>query len=939
MKSFSMILLAIFCQLPFAAAQKAPDPYYKEQPLFLPAPKANSTKPWNVKNFGPVGIGLDLHGTGKGFKMVITNVEPGSPAAATNKLKPKQVITSINGQVLKDRDPRMILGDLITEAEAKDGKIALNIEGVGEVVVQIPVLGSYSPTWPLDCAKSDKVVRRLADHLATFDKPSTGAALFLLSTGEEKDLEVVRKWMSKMDLLPERFQWGVGLNGMGVCEYYLRTGDKTVLPIIESGVKNLRETMFNGGWSGRGIANFTYSTGSGQLSAAGIHCLSFLMLAKMCGVEVDDYMLQRATRNFFRHGGRGSVPYGDGWPEGGFRDNGKHGALALSMAIAARLDPKGESSIYAKARDNAAMKSFYGTNWFHSAHTGGGLGEIWHNTAMSLVKEKRPVQYRSYLDTRRWVMDLSKRHTGGIGIAGLTDRYDKAAGERGNDPDWGTFFALTYTLPRKTLQLSGAAPTQWCKTAPLPVRPWGNAADDIFQSIEPAKHPSISMADLLKETVENDASVAVFKRIPPQGEVSDEMLLKYLHHPEYALRQSAAARVVAHNRSHIVMYLLKADDPRLRQAGLATLSGKTKDSILAGATSEMYDLAGRMLADPEESWWVKVCAAKALANADPELIARYKEPLMVMLKDEHWWLSASTFKPLGVLGATPEYHRQVLPALIDAISRSEASPGVSGIYALNKALAGADKEVQAFAGKHMADVYLTIPKNMNEPSNGALLPGKATYVKFAMSYGMAKLPGTEDFVMTLPKMTLESKRSGRDEDMYVYNGTFTLNEEVMNTTWIPFMRESDGSDEAILEAFNKLKQRAQKNPKNRKKVTDSLLFLKGGRLKGGNKLKHFAKDAFWSGEYVIGKNNRQEAWRLKVRTIGGLRYLLMENGGFSATPDQQAEQAEGGDESGGESTPEDLKNWHCGYRVFVEMNEVIYLPPVDPKAKKAQKKK
>ena len=65
-----------------------------------------------------------------------------------------------------------------------------------EAVVKIPVLGSYSPTWPLNCPKSEKIVRGQADYLARTNANGMGlGVLFLLSTGEEKDLEVVRGWM------------------------------------------------------------------------------------------------------------------------------------------------------------------------------------------------------------------------------------------------------------------------------------------------------------------------------------------------------------------------------------------------------------------------------------------------------------------------------------------------------------------------------------------------------------------------------------------------------------------------------------------------------------------------------------------------------------------------------------------------------------------------
>ena len=47
--------------------------------------------------------------------MKIKNIEEGSPAAATGKLKPGQIIESINGQKLADIDPRIQLGNIITE--------------------------------------------------------------------------------------------------------------------------------------------------------------------------------------------------------------------------------------------------------------------------------------------------------------------------------------------------------------------------------------------------------------------------------------------------------------------------------------------------------------------------------------------------------------------------------------------------------------------------------------------------------------------------------------------------------------------------------------------------------------------------------------------------------------------------------------------------------
>ena len=109
-----------------------------------------------------------------------------------------------------------------------------------------------------------------------------------------------------------------------------------MLPVIKKMTEELKVHMYSGGWSGRGApAAFTYSTGSGQLHAAGVHCMTFLVMAKLCGVDVDTYLFDETFKQFYRFAGHGNVAYGNGLPEGGFRDNGKTSGLALTMAAAA----------------------------------------------------------------------------------------------------------------------------------------------------------------------------------------------------------------------------------------------------------------------------------------------------------------------------------------------------------------------------------------------------------------------------------------------------------------------------------------------------------------------------------------------------------------------------------------------------------------------------
>ena len=91
------------------------------------------------------------------------------------------------------------------------------------------------------------------------------------------------------------------------------------------------------------------------------------------------------------------------------------------MAAAAALTPDGEKSVYAQARDVCAMQSFYTTSFMLHGHTGGGIGEIWRSAAMGLLHDKRPQQYREFMDNRQWHYDLSRRFDGSFGILGGAD--------------------------------------------------------------------------------------------------------------------------------------------------------------------------------------------------------------------------------------------------------------------------------------------------------------------------------------------------------------------------------------------------------------------------------------------------------------------------------------------------------------------------------------
>ncbi|KPJ76068.1 MAG: hypothetical protein AMS14_02575 [Planctomycetes bacterium DG_20] len=671
----------------FAAAA---DSYYKEPPLFSTAPSPGKSLQ-TIDRFGPVGMGIELHQPA--FVMKIKNVEEGSPAATTGKLKAGQIIETINGQKLKDIDPRIQLAQILAKAEATDGVMKFMVkDGVGakaeEVIVKVPVLGAYSKTWPLNCPKSDKIVRDFADYLA---KPDSNKGfggigmLFLLSTGEKKDLEIVRDWARKAPA--HTFAWHLGYGGIPLCEYYLRTGDEAVLANIQRWVDNAVKAQYLDGWAGRGgVPRVTY--GNGHLNAGGTAVVTFLLLAKECGADVPDHALLGALVHFYRYAGRGGNPYGDHRPEVGFVDNGKNGNLAFAMAAAAALTPNGEESVYAGARDACAMTSFYTTSFMLHGHTGGGIGEIWRSAAMGLLREKKPKQYRQFMDNRQWHYDLSRRFDGSFGILG-GGGYD---GEKWKGA-WGTAYALTYTIPRKTLRISGAPPTKFSKPYQLPKQPWGTEADNTFVSLKAVPDADGKQQDLSHETLANDSSRAFLVRLHGSGEVSDDLLRQYIHHQDHNIRFVAANKVLGINSGYIgwrepggavrpklVMEFLRSNDPRVRRAMFSAIYEiMRREQRFELLTKEVFDLAIQAVKNPDESWWVKDAALQIVGHAPADWVVPHVDLLLPFLKHEDWWLQNATLTALTPVVADDRCYQKILPAIGELVRTNQRSALTLGL--------------------------------------------------------------------------------------------------------------------------------------------------------------------------------------------------------------------------------------------------------------------
>lgn len=243
--------------------------------------------PWNLKLNGwhdrevaeALGTGWFLNVGPTGIRARITHEHPQfltvkyvfkkSPAAGVVVIN--DIIVGANGKKLtvphtfgrgsRGRGgwagPMEDMAKLIEDSQGKDGKLELIIWPGGvqaaekTVTVQIAAVGRFSPTWPFDCPRSDKLAASLRDFLAQEYKREggfkggthchTSATLALMADGSGKHDRLVKDIMS--DYGGRRYDpqnsngfpaWSFGHDGILMGEYYLLKNDRSLLPAIRS---------------------------------------------------------------------------------------------------------------------------------------------------------------------------------------------------------------------------------------------------------------------------------------------------------------------------------------------------------------------------------------------------------------------------------------------------------------------------------------------------------------------------------------------------------------------------------------------------------------------------------------------------------------------------------------------------------------------------------
>jgi hypothetical protein len=455
-------------------------------------------------------------------------------------------------------------------------------------------------------------------------------------------------------------------------EYYLATGDKRVLPALEARCKTLSDGQYFGGW-GHGTSNCGpgYVTG-GLLHAAGDQALTTLVLARECGVNVNEKTYDDALSLFFRYAGRGGVPYGDHHPELWWSSNGKNGGLASALTLL----PDKKFQAGAQLLALAETDTYFGCEGGHGSCFG---SQTWRNIVDALVPEEHNNSYRRHKDQMIWFYELSRMPGGGF----RTPWYP-GHGTIGKAPLYQTgLIAMTYTSYLKNLRICGKPRTEFS----VPHQPTA-----VELALETDDFHRVDFIDgvVIKEQPHEIAAVfqtlysedGTIKSSNAKASINDkrkkqmpvEWYAKLMHHYSPTVRDWAAHGLGFQGEKAIpeINKALASSDGRLRVAGLDAIScatgwgiGKTTSNI----TPEMIKTHFlpqilKPLKDPNASMWEKRHALMALSCCDAAAIKDHLNVVTPYLDDREWWLRAAAFTALYPLIPETETFRSALPAML-----------------------------------------------------------------------------------------------------------------------------------------------------------------------------------------------------------------------------------------------------------------------------------
>lgn len=518
--------------------------------------------------FGPTGIlGFPTKTT-----IRVSGAQKGSPAEG--KLKKGDEIIGVGGVNFKYPRHDMAKAIDVAETEAAGGKMTLMLKGGKEVVITLEVLGTYSKTAPYDCPKTKKIITMTAEKLISgrYGGRLHPDLLGLMATGEKKYIEAAAKkiqgaaWTkpdkARIDKLIAGegdmgyvgWDWGYHLITLG--EYHLLTGDKSVLPAIETYAMGLARGQDPGGLYGHRMASpkrHGRLPGYGQMNQPSLTCFMGMLFAKKCGI--DNPVLEKAIKTthayVLTHVGKGSFLYGVHGPNGAaFNNNGTSGSAAVCMdlmkdANAAKFFSQMSAASWDRLEHGHACTFFNG---------------FWTTPGASF---SGPEVTQKFFRQSLWYHNLRRNYDGSWSP-------DSKPG-----PQEGTAL-LTYCLPRKVLLITG-------READESIYVKGQAAIDVVMA----------------------------NRIGYKAKTPEELMALAMDHYLPQVRRAASAHLGTHREKMAPTWVkyLKEGTPKQKKLAIGQYGSRVP---LEERLQRMEEI-GAILMNPEEPVDVRVAAALTVA--------------------------------------------------------------------------------------------------------------------------------------------------------------------------------------------------------------------------------------------------------------------------------------------------------------------------------------
>ncbi|MGL4555441.1 MAG: DUF6288 domain-containing protein [Gemmataceae bacterium] len=444
--------------------------------------------------------------------LLIKYVFPGSPA--DGRVTVGDLVVGAGGRMFSEKHrngygekvfgadgPVSELAQVLEECQGagRKGKLPLTLRRGKEVVeVELEVgqkYGTFAPTFPDKCKKSDRILAELLQYLVdhqqkdgSFGDPvhNTFAPLALLASGEAKYLPAVERNVkyhcgvtNAKDL--SLINWSYMSAAIVLSEYYLATGEKWIPPELQKVHDRIAKSQYlhvsqinpkakkshpgdfpkgpkdsHGGWGHNpgfeGYGPIAMLTGQGALAYSLMH---------RCGITIDRKNHDAAYDFLARGTGKnGYVWYGDkkgGGPES-WADTGRTGA----SGIANFLSPYGGAGYRERALSHAKVIGKHPQS-FPDTHGSPMMGMAYAALAAGVDADS----FRRLMDANRWWFTMAHCTDGSFYYQPNRDNscYGSDSRTLGS-----SVTAFILTIPRRGLVMTGkegkAAPEPAAKAAP-----------------------------------------------------------------------------------------------------------------------------------------------------------------------------------------------------------------------------------------------------------------------------------------------------------------------------------------------------------------------------------------------------------------------------------------------------------------------------------------